>query len=224
MKPVLNHSKKLLTAVKDFFFPPYCTCCDTVTKNKSLICSTCYQIILASINVQQLDKNNIKTISLLPFSNTLKSVIHTLKYYNNPTPAQTILKATLSRESILQGIPFDHIEPVPLHWRRRIRRGYNQSQFLAQTVSEVLQIPISSFLKRKKYTLSQTGKSKAKRLKSMKNAFVIKRSVSDLQGKSILLIDDVLTTGATSEACAQVLIDAGVASVTLLTLSYVETT
>ena len=108
---------------------------------------------------------------------------------------------------------FDIIIPVPLHKRKELLRGYNQSYLLAQHVSEYYAMVFDNVsLVRKKYTQSQTKKGREKRLADLKNVFYVKNP-SAISGKRILLIDDVLTTGATLSECAQALSSANAKSV-----------
>lgn len=95
----------------------------------------------------------------------------------------------------------DGIVPVPLHKEKERTRGFNQAQLIAEGISEVLQIPvITNAVSRIRNTESQTQKSRAERLENMQRAFAVQNS--DYGNKHFLLIDDVLTTGATLEACA----------------------
>lgn len=106
---------------------------------------------------------------------------------------------------------FDTILPVPLHPIRKLLRGYNQSERLARALKQrhamLSQIPIRpKLLKRTRYTPSQTAKTGLERKENVRNAFC---ASSIVKGKSILLIDDVFTTGATLRACAEALHSAG---------------
>ena len=99
----------------------------------------------------------------------------------------------------------DIIIPVPLHKKKERERGYNQSQLIATGISRQLHIPAADgLLVRTRHTESQTRKSRAERVNNMEGAFVLKNK-EKLAGKHILLCDDVLTTGATLEACAHAL-------------------
>lgn len=96
----------------------------------------------------------------------------------------------------------DAIVPVPLHPDKEAARGYNQSQLLAEGMAEVWGIPVwNDVLQRVKNTESQTQKTREERIENMQDAFVAAKT-EKIQGKHLLLIDDVLTTGATLEACA----------------------
>ncbi len=113
---------------------------------------------------------------------------------------------------------YDFIVPVPLHWRRRWRRGFNQAELLARGISEHRQVPILNALRRAKPTATQAGLTSAGRRRNMAGAFQPRTGI-DLTGKKILLIDDVFTTGATASACALALKKAGAETVSLLTLA-----
>lgn len=105
------------------------------------------------------------------------------------------------------------IMAVPLHWRRRLWRGFNVPQLLAGTLAKTLKIPCrTNLLRRTRATPSQTTRTPAQRRENVRHAFVARRP-SELAGKTILLVDDVLTTGSTLSDAARALKAAGVTSV-----------
>lgn len=113
---------------------------------------------------------------------------------------------------------YDAIVPVPLHWKRRWRRGFNQSELLAKELSRRRRMPVVKALRRVRPTANQAGLTSAARRRNIAGAFQAKPG-ANLRGKRVLLIDDVFTTGATASACAAALKRAGAASVSLLTLA-----
>lgn len=118
---------------------------------------------------------------------------------------------------------WDCIVPVPLHPKKERKRGYNQSNAIAKGVSEVLGIPVNNdILRRTRSTVSQTIMNKTQRLSNMKDAFAVKDGKYDSAGKHIFLIDDVLTTGATLEACALALLAVQNLRLSLATIGIAE--
>ena len=116
---------------------------------------------------------------------------------------------------------FDLIVPVPLHWRRRLSRGFNQSELLARAVARRYGLRPDNALRRKRSTSVQAGLSHAGRRLNVAGAFVARRT-ADLEGRRVLLVDDVMTTGATLGSCAAALKRAGARYVAVLTLARVD--
>ena len=113
------------------------------------------------------------------------------------------------------------IIPVPLHVKRLRERGFNQSLILARVIGEKQKIPVNfSLLKRHKFTSTQTGSNKKERKQNIKGAFEV-TDKKEINGKNIILIDDVYTTGATANECAKTLIKAGAQKVSVLTMARV---
>jgi ComF family protein len=117
----------------------------------------------------------------------------------------------------------DLIAPVPLHWRRLFLRRYNQAGLLAQIVARGAQAKlIPDLLRRRRWTGSQAGLAARERRRNVRLAFdVHPRWIGELEGRSVLLVDDVLTTGATVEACSHALRKGGAGDVDVLTLARV---
>jgi ComF family protein len=131
-------------------------------------------------------------------------------------PLGKMILSVLPRES-----RFDMVVPMPLHWVRQWKRGFNQSDLLARVVSKRIGSPVMRVIRRRRATPPQAGLSNAQRRTNVAGAFIVrKRAV--IKGRNILLIDDVLTTGATLSACASVLKRAGAGRVTVLTLARVD--
>ncbi len=151
------------------------------------------------------------------YDGVLRKLVQTFKYGKVRTlagPLGEFLRAALPRDA-----EFDVVTPVPLHWLRRWQRGFNQSELLARSVSRHCGIPLQLALRRVRSTTSQTGLSNTARRKNVTAAF---RCRTDLAGKRVLLIDDVMTTGSTAAACATALKRAGAGRVTLLTVARVD--
>jgi ComF family protein len=153
------------------------------------------------------------------YEGSLRSLIHLFKY-SGMKPLARPLAAYLER-AIPVDEHFDAVVPVPLYWRRKWSRGFNQAELLARHVAKHRGIPLWNALRRKRATDTQAGLANAGRRRNVAGAFVA-RANPRLAGKKILLIDDVMTTGATAGACAAALKRGGAGSVSLLTLARVD--
>lgn len=149
------------------------------------------------------------------YDGALRSIVHALKYDGRRSLAPR-LAALMRREcaDALDGA--DLLVPVPLHGRRQRARGFNQAGELARDLGP----PVRLALKRTRHTPSQTDLPAARRHANVRGAFRLRRR-SDVRGLRLVLVDDVCTTGATLEACARVLRDAGAVDVRAVTAARV---
>lgn len=150
----------------------------------------------------------------------MKKVIHDYKYHHalwfEPFLSELLLRCG-SEEFDPQRIQF--LVPIPLHWKRKWDRSYNQSERLARLLSRGTGIPVAArLLKRVQPTPTQTRLTRAQRMENVRGAFVY-AGRKPLDGAGILLIDDVLTTGATASECAKVLMRNGAARVDVWTVA-----
>jgi ComF family protein len=137
----------------------------------------------------------------------IQKAMHALKYKNKPD-----IGLQLGRQfgKLLAASPFfqhiDVIVPVPLHPVKERLRGYNQSMMFAQGIADTMYLPVApNALTRNKDTQTQTHKKRLDRFENMRSMFVV-RQTQTLQGKHVLLVDDILTTGATLEMCGQAIL------------------
>jgi ComF family protein len=152
------------------------------------------------------------------YEGALRELIHLFKY-SGVRPLARRFGDLLAR-ALPGEAGFDVIVPMPLHWSRRWQRGFNQSALLAREVARRRNVPLTDVVRRKKRTASQAGLTNSKRRLNVQGAFEVRpRRHASLAGKHVLLVDDVLTTGATASACARALKRAGAARVTLLALA-----
>jgi ComF family protein len=154
-----------------------------------------------------------------PYDGLLRQVVLALKHGSGEGLAEQIgeLWGCCTRDRLL-ALAADVVVPVPLHWRRRWQRGYNQSEALARGLSTVLGLPLRpGWLRRTRHTPPQTAQEVAGRLDNVKNAFRSARP-SGRTG-TILLVDDVLTTGATAHEAARALRDGGASRVVVAALA-----
>jgi ComF family protein len=144
------------------------------------------------------------------YEDTLRELIHLFKY-GRMRPLARVL-GELTARAIPREHRFDLIVPMPLHWRKRWSRGYNQSELLAKEVARRWGVPVEKIVRRVKATAPQAGLSNSKRRLNVRAAFRMRKG-SNIKGLRVLLIDDVVTTGSTASACASVLKRAGASHV-----------
>ena len=211
--------------ITHLFYPRMCEgCCKPLLTTEKILCISC-SMQLPETGYPDIEDNETASrfAGRIPFvyatsyayftsDGLLQHLLHGLKYkdkkeigyYLGKRLGQSIQKnlLTAAQHGTLQPLPIDIIIPVPLHKAKHAKRGYNQSMLIAEGISDILKIAASDkLLVRKRNTESQTNKTRAERVNNMTEAFEI-REKGKLTGKHILLCDDVLTTGATLEACA----------------------
>lgn len=159
------------------------------------------------------------------YDEVARTMVHALKYQDRTDLAPTMGRwmARAGRELLTEA---DALIPVPLHWRRAWSRRYNQSGALAGVIGKSANLPVvGDALRRVRPTLQQVGLSRTDRARNVQGAFkVLSEHRSAVQGRRIVLIDDVLTSGATVDACARALLRARAASVDVLVFSRVVDT
>ncbi len=158
--------------------------------------------------------------SLGPYEGTLRLVLHQLKYRGRRRAAARLAALVLEDESLRRLVETSQVlVPVPLHPRRLRERGFNQSALLAEALARATRRPCcTDALVRRRDTPPQTGLSAVARRRNVRDAFAVRRR-APVARRLVLLVDDVLTTGATALACARALGSAGAAEVRLLTVA-----
>lgn len=218
---------KLIQLFADTLFPECNAChiCGRFPENTDILCSECRQS-LQSLRLGRLRSAAKEPhpplsvcLSAWPHKNEARELVHLLKYASDASAADVLGEAMAFTLLWASGKPeqTDAVIPVPLHAQRLKERGYNQALLLAQAVCRHAQLPLlDGALIRLYATDTQTHRDRAQRLQAMEHAFALPHPC-DVKDLHILLVDDVLTTGATAMACAMALMDAGAASVSLLT-------
>jgi ComF family protein len=217
------------------FFPKICGSCDaTLVKGEHHLCLHC-RTELPFTNFENIKNNPVEKLfygraniefatSLFFFSQTEKvqNILHNIKYNEQKELAIHIGKIfgeRLKNNSYLDSVTT--IVPVPLHPQKEHLRGYNQSTLFAEGLNEVLGKELQDKnLIRVVNTSTQTKKNRLERAENVENAFVVKNPAA-FKDKHVLLVDDVLTTGATLEACAQVLLEQTNCKVSIATIACV---
>lgn len=232
----INTITILLKDLTRLLFPELCCACNAcLHRGEDYICTACiYDLPYTDHHSYKDNKVARKLWGRIPFNgavallhfrkgNPVQNLIHRLKYKGKKglgVKLGCMLAEKLITADHYQGI--DLIIPVPLHKRKERQRGYNQSMCIAAGLSAELNIPIAkTCLIRKVATSSQTRKSRYKRYENMKEVFDISNPAI-LTGKHILLVDDVITTGATIEACAIALHKYGIGKLSIAVVAFAD--
>lgn len=207
---------------KDFFYllyPDLCLCCGKpLLRSEQLICLECLGHLPKTQTHLQRDNMVCKLFwgrsdiafaaSFLSFSKggNVQHLIHLLKYKNKPEIG--VLLGRMYGYYLMESIHFHDIDviiPVPLHSSKQKKRGYNQSECIACGLSESMNKPVDkqSFV-RIHFTETQTRKNRISRWENVQEVFTVVKNEA-IENKHILLVDDVITTGATIEGCVQAL-------------------
>ena len=145
-----------------------------------------------------------KAISCIEYSDISKSMILGFKYKNKTYMAKYI--SNIMKEKLdLENIKFDYITFVPLHKKRMRKRGFNQSEKIAKELGKMIDIPILDCIYRKSNTNRLYNLNRKERKIELKNAFLVKENINYVNGKNILLIDDIFTTGSTVNEISKLL-------------------
>ncbi len=155
-----------------------------------------------------------RLIRLGRYDGPLAGAVTAVKFAGQPHPAErlgALLAARVQAEPDLAGVQW--VQPVPLHWRRRVGRGYNQARLIARAVARTLDRPLGDALSRVRDTPPQVGLSRRRRRENVRGAFTARPR--RIEGLHVLLIDDVTTTGATADEAARALLAAGARRVSL---------
>jgi ComF family protein len=214
------------------FYPNLCEGCNKpLVGNEFVLCIGCAGL-LPETGYHKFEENEtaLRFAGRVPFQRAtslafftddglLQHLLHGLKYRNRQAIGTYLgdrFCTAPGAKDWLSGI--DMVIPVPLHPAKEAARGYNQSEVIASAFYRHAGIPVrTDILVRVRHTESQTKKSRAERAENMKDAFSV-RNVDEMNGKHILIIDDVLTTGATIEACALALLAAGNVKISIATI------
>lgn len=220
--------KTIIQAWFQFIFPPRCILCQGQMEEHAGLCTDCADLAGTSEDKPLLDLNvaGLDVLVLGRFNDSVRDLIHKLKYQGRTAVGQLWGRALGEK---LQGRINNQNEnwrwiviPVPLFGARKRERGYNQCDVIALELGRVLDVKVETqFLKRVQNTPSQTTLNREERLSNVSGAFALSRKAS-LSGLNVILVDDVITTGATIGACAQTLRLGGVEHILALAVSRPE--
>ncbi|HRX31535.1 MAG TPA: ComF family protein [Tenuifilaceae bacterium] len=231
---ILSIAGSLLKDLGNLFYPNNCIIChDGLARSEKVLCTACLYHIPRT-RFWLTDDNPVAKIfwgrvrleqacSFFYFArgSRYRKLLHLLKYRGRSEVGEylgEVFGQELYKSELYSNI--DGIVPVPLHPKKLRIRGYNQAEVIANGLSKAMGVPvINDVLIRNVFTQTQTRKNRADRVKNVSGAFSVINSES-VEGCHLLLVDDVVTTGATLEVCAQALLQSTNAKVSVATLAY----
>lgn len=243
----LLKKRSILLSLKNFIVPPLCPVCMRAIQTQlphSLLCQQCWQDIIfiqkpfceitgiplpfdegdGTLSALALARPPIydKARFVGLYEGHMRTLVHRLKYGDKTDAIDMFGRwLVMAGEDILNET--DILVPVPLHWQRLLFRRFNQAVLLANTTTKYAHIPTSPvLLKRTRATRTQVGMTRGQRQHNVRGAFVVEKKLLHLiKNKNVALIDDVMTTGSTADACAKTLKTAGANKVFILALARV---
>lgn len=232
-------------AIVDLLIPPSCALCgDTLTApaTRPFLCGECHESLTpASVERRSRCAARVglattgddgcvlcrdvrlkfdRVVTLGSYDESLRQAVLQMKRWRKENLSTAIAELLVERlHAELVKMPIDVIVPVPMHWRRRFMRVTNSAEIVAQTVAADLRVPYSRrVLRRRRATKPQASLSPGQRRRNVRDAFCVARG-SDWRGANVLLVDDILTTGATCSEIAAVVKRAGAVTVNVLVVA-----
>ncbi|MBQ3434046.1 MAG: ComF family protein [Selenomonadaceae bacterium] len=215
----MNPLRELWDALIYFLFPPRCPICREIVDERYQLCAACEEKILRVDFYKQPPKPLDKVLRVTKYRGGSRDLLRKLKFDNNLNvlpPLRRILDDVSGREEILQLLKgVDFAVAVPLHQGRFKERGFNQTEEIFGEWLVKKNLPLRNFLIRTRATPRLYNLGKAEREKILGGAFAAAEQV-DLHGKTILIVDDIFTTGTTCKECANVLKSLGAEKIFVL--------
>jgi ComF family protein len=210
-----NYIKSILGALSRTITIPFCAYCHLLLADDTVLCAACAARIapIVSTTIALTPSKDIKVIAISDYKDPIKSLILAKSSANIAAACQ--LGQLLWEYTPIKYMPCDVIVPVPLHWTRYAWRGYNQAEEMARVVARNLQKPLVSLVRRTHKTEFQSKIPFASRHDNVRDVFQLSVSTPNLyHGKHIIIVDDLMTSGATIRMVAQELSKMQPASIT----------
>jgi ComF family protein len=239
--------RRFLAGLADLVLPDVCAACEAATAAAEGLCEPCTLELLSLAalpycprcgstigpNIPPYESGCPRcpgplprfahVFRLGPYTGPLRGLVRGLKYRRRHGVRRHMAELLAARVRAGCGhvLP-DAVVPVPMHWLRRVSRGFDHAQAVASRLAAALDVPLGIELRRVRNTAAQVGLPRTRRLENMHGAFAVCGSAAGVRGAAILLVDDVTTTGATANEAARALLEAGANRVLLAVLAKTE--
>jgi len=201
---VVSWAVTFVDHIKAIIAPSYCVSC-RIFLSAGFMCKPCLGLIkpIASTHIKVTKKYAIPVHALSFYRDPLISLVWS-KYYSHRLASQQLGQLMVERIPF-HSMDFDYIVPVPLHWRSYASRGYNQAEVIADVISKATGKPLVSLVERSVYNRSQVSAGRDERVGNIAGVFSLSSDALAYKGKKLLVVDDVMTTGATMKEVLHVL-------------------
>lgn len=228
-----NEGNRIFQSIVRLFYPPLCVVCkEALVRGEKYLCSPCladfpladpaYQSVDIRLLIEDevVDVGSLYALFYYNKYNDYKNLVYAVKYRSGKELCVYLGRMLGGKIGDRSGV--HAIVPIPLHPKREKRRGYNQARQIALGMAEAMKVPLwDDIVCRVQDNASQTGKSAGERQKNVENIFRLKKT-DVLYGKHLLVVDDVITTGATIKSCIRTLAEAGHVRFSLACLARTE--
>jgi len=242
---VLHAAKLCAAGLDDLFLPAVCGACGSTEVASDCLCGQCAVALLSMVSLPYCVRcgatigPNIpisqdgcsvcpttlprfeSVVRLGPYAQPIRGAIHELKYRKREAMLRRLGQLLAEAVSARASCTLDVAVPVPMHWRRRLVKGYDHARAIGRQIARELHLPLGDELIRVRYTPPQVRLPRTKRIENVRGAFGMRSPVA-IQGAHVLLVDDVTTTGATANEATRVLLAGGASKVILAVVAKAE--
>lgn len=213
---------RLRTSLIDLLSPPCCYSCKMLLPHREVFCAECFAKLqpIVSFKLPVTTKHSVKVFAAAAYHDPIKYLILAKGWSDNV--ASVCLGELMWKMTDVRNAEFDYIVPVPLHWTRYAKRGFNQAEEISKVLAKKSGKKVAKLLKRAKRTKFQSLLPSTLRISNVHEAFSLSvKDPSTYQGKHLLLVDDLMTTGSTIRFAAKTLLQLKPASITAVVASRV---
>lgn len=204
--------------ILELIYPTKCGICDKICKDG--ICQKC-RLELKKLEINLILQNNsYNSMHAFKYDGEIRRKLIDYKFNNKPYLYKMFTKILLKNEKVCGFLKkYDIIIPVPIHKKRKLKRGYNQTYLIAKEIAKNTHLKLEKdVLIKKKNVVEQSSLKKSKRINNIKNAFIVKNK-DKITNKKVLILDDIYTTGSTIKECAKIIKKCGTNKIGILTIA-----